>query len=196
MSETLNIDPDAVVGKLIRVWIWADQQTENGNAKGVTHSLLDRVTNTQGFGKALLKTGWLEGTCDSLTFVNFDRHNGKPAKTRALSSHRTKEHRSRKCNGVSVTPSSLLLLLSSYNNINEKAWEEFLKHRGDIRKPLSELAITKNLNILEKLTPAQQQDSVDATISNDWTGLFPPKEAKKKTKGKTGRALDVIKKYA
>lgn len=32
LAEILAIDPDAVLGKLIRIWAWADQQTIDGNA--------------------------------------------------------------------------------------------------------------------------------------------------------------------
>jgi hypothetical protein len=32
MAAELGIDPDAVVGKLLRVWKWFDQQTTDGNA--------------------------------------------------------------------------------------------------------------------------------------------------------------------
>jgi DNA replication protein DnaT len=31
IADRLGIDPDAVVGKLVRLWIWADQQTTDGN---------------------------------------------------------------------------------------------------------------------------------------------------------------------
>ncbi|HEN3655088.1 TPA: hypothetical protein U5E37_003057 [Yersinia enterocolitica] len=34
LAEILNVDPDTVLGKLIRVWVWADQQTIDGNADG------------------------------------------------------------------------------------------------------------------------------------------------------------------
>lgn len=32
LAERLSLDPDAVLGKLIRLWVWADQQTIDGNA--------------------------------------------------------------------------------------------------------------------------------------------------------------------
>jgi len=60
MAEILDIDPDEVTGKLFRIWIWADQQTFDGNARGVTKMLLDRITNKQGFASALEKVGWIE----------------------------------------------------------------------------------------------------------------------------------------
>ncbi len=59
MAEELGIDHDAVVGKLVRFWIWADQQSVDGNALSVTQALLDRVTFCTGFTLAMEKIGWL-----------------------------------------------------------------------------------------------------------------------------------------
>ena len=39
MAELLGIDADSVAGKLLRIWIWADQQTISGNARSVTFAL-------------------------------------------------------------------------------------------------------------------------------------------------------------
>lgn len=114
LADSLNLDPDAVVGKLVRIWCWADAQTIDGNcnAVSVTKSLLDRVTGVTGFAEALVGVGWLEKTDSGFRFPNFDRHNGKTAKTRALGKNRIDSHRSRndsvtqlspKCNAPSVT---------------------------------------------------------------------------------------------
>jgi hypothetical protein len=100
MADELGIDPDAVLGKLVRIWVWADQQTFDGNAVSVTFSLLDRVSGQKGFADALLKAGWLKRVDDGVQFVNFDRHNGETAKTRALTAKRVKKHRSG--NGVAT----------------------------------------------------------------------------------------------
>ena len=60
IANELGIDPDAVVGKLLRVWAWFDEQTENGNAPSVTSALLDRRVGVTGFVKSVIQTGWLE----------------------------------------------------------------------------------------------------------------------------------------
>ena len=39
ISELADIDLDAVVGKLMRIWGWFDQQTEEGNAPSVSNAL-------------------------------------------------------------------------------------------------------------------------------------------------------------
>ena len=102
IAQQLNIDPDAVVGKLFRVWAWFDQQTEDGNAPTVTKMLLDRKVGVTGFCDAVIESGWMVED-DSLTLTNFDRHNGQTAKNRALTAKRVAKHK--KTNGTSVTPS-------------------------------------------------------------------------------------------
>ncbi|ADC71740.1 hypothetical protein TK90_1231 [Thioalkalivibrio sp. K90mix] len=103
IAEALNIDPDAVTGKLIRIWIWADQQTTDGNARGVTKLLLDRIAGVSGFADAMQKVGWLTNADGGLTFVNFTRHNGQTAKKRALTNKRVARYRNATCNADSVT---------------------------------------------------------------------------------------------
>jgi len=92
---------------------------------------------------------------------------------------------------------SVYELLNNYINVSTEIWLEFEQHRKEIKKPLTELSTKKNLEILNKLSPEEQREAVNTTISNRWTGIFPPKLTQKKTSGKMGRAKDVIeKKYA
>lgn len=90
-----GIDPDAVVGKLIKVWRWFDSHTENGNAVGVTYALVDYVSGVTGFAEAMALCGWLEQAGMTLTLPNFDRHNGKTAKNRALTAKRVASHKAK-----------------------------------------------------------------------------------------------------
>lgn len=94
MSMELGIPPEHVLGCLIRVWIWADQQTLNGNDVCVTGVTLDRIACTQGIAKAMQSVGWLTQTDGNFCFPNFDRHNGETAKTRASTQKRMQKHRS------------------------------------------------------------------------------------------------------
>ena len=57
MAASLGIDADAVVGKLVRVWVWADQQSVDGtcHAASVTKALLDRMVSVAGFSIAWLQ---------------------------------------------------------------------------------------------------------------------------------------------
>ncbi|HAT8010198.1 TPA: DnaT-like ssDNA-binding domain-containing protein [Providencia stuartii] len=104
IAEILGIDPDAVLGKLIRVWSWADLQTLDGNAGSVTKSVIDRITFITGFADALISVGWMRNDKGKLVLPNFDRHNGESSKQRALTNRRVAEHRKKKKNKVTQTP--------------------------------------------------------------------------------------------
>ena len=123
MAQALGIDADAVVGKLLRVWAWFDQQTPDGNAisvtsgvtkalatryqgvtSGVTKALLDRRVGVSGFCDAMISVGWMIEESGSVGLPNFDRHNGKTAKTRAMTAKRVASHKA-KSNASSVTSS-------------------------------------------------------------------------------------------
>lgn len=104
LAAKLNIDQDAALGKCARLWVWADQNSVDGNAMRVTDSFLDRLTNCPGFANALREVGWLSGRDCLLTIPNFLRHNGQSAKKRALTKDRVELSRANR-NATSVTDS-------------------------------------------------------------------------------------------
>lgn len=93
IAATLNLDPDAVVGKLIRIWQWFDKHTTDGNAHGVTFSLPDRISGVTGFGEAMMFVGWLEQKDKYLVMPKFDSHTSASAKTRAQTAKRVAKHK-------------------------------------------------------------------------------------------------------
>jgi hypothetical protein len=102
-------DPDLAVGKLMRLFRWFDQQTVDGNARGVTPALLDRIIGVSGFVQAVANAGWLVITNTGLSLHNFDRHNGATAKSRAQTAKRVANHRAdapsnANSNASTVTP--------------------------------------------------------------------------------------------
>jgi len=111
IATSLSIDHDAALGKLVRVWIWADLQTIDGNAVGVTKSAIDRIAYMPGFADAMISVGWISGDDEALCLVGFDKHNGKGAKKRALTNQRVADHRKNAtlngsgCNAGSVNES-------------------------------------------------------------------------------------------
>jgi hypothetical protein len=107
IASRIGIDPDAVVGKLIRIWSWFDTHTTNGNARSVTFSFLDRLTGVTGFAEQVALVGWLEQHGHELVLPNFSNHNGETAKKRAQGKNRTEKHRSNaESNAPSVTKTS------------------------------------------------------------------------------------------
>jgi hypothetical protein len=95
-AKILELDPDAVLGKMIRVWIWFDTQTTDGYALSVTKALLDREVGVTGFCSALLSVGWMSEKDGKLFLPNFDRHNGETTKKRAQSRERMTRMRAKK----------------------------------------------------------------------------------------------------
>jgi len=103
IAEALAIEPDAVVGRLLKVWGWFDENTESGNVASVTSvtlvKLLDEVVGCPGFAEAMQKVGWLAGN----SLPKFERHNGETAKNRALTRERVRQFRASERNAGSVT---------------------------------------------------------------------------------------------
>lgn len=117
IATLLGIPPEQVVGHLIRLWVWADQQSVTGTIvaapdptetpkpdpeKGVTQSpytfakqnhVIDDVARMPGFARAMKTVGWLKESSGKITFPGFALHNGKTAKQRALTYRRIKEFR-------------------------------------------------------------------------------------------------------
>jgi hypothetical protein len=93
IAGALGIDQDAVTGKLIRLWMWADQQSLDGCGLCVTEAFIDRLVFCAGFADAMRNVGWILGRDGLLEFPNFSRHNGQTAKQRSESARRMAKSR-------------------------------------------------------------------------------------------------------
>jgi hypothetical protein len=154
IATRMNLDPDAVVGKLVRIWSWFDTHTIDGNANSVTFSLLDRLAGVTGFAEQMTFVGWLDQKGHVLTLPNFEYHNGETAKKRALGKNRQDKFRNNdesnaKSNASSVTES-----------LPEKRREE---KSIDIQK--------------ERATIVACPPDVDQQIWDDWKQLRKAKKA-------------------
>ena len=101
IAAQLGLDELSVVGRLWKVWSWADQHVSDCHAIGVTDVTLDRISGTPGFADAMRRVGWIEGDSDAPALPKFDRHNGQSAKRRALATERQSRKRH-----ADVTPES------------------------------------------------------------------------------------------
>ena len=161
MAGILSIDPDAVVGKLLKVWRWFDAHTESGNASGVTFALVDSKAGVNGFAEAMNFVGWLIQDGRELRLPNFDRHNGKTAKNRVLTAKRVAAYKSKtndEGNDSSVScalpreekrreevkeerqpasPTARQLL----HDVSDSVANDFIKVRKAKRAPLTETAV-------------------------------------------------------
>jgi len=95
IAEHTGLDPDTVVGKLVKVWAWASR---NCHADGVTGiaalRIIREITACHTFDEAMANCGWICVKGDKITFSNFDRHNSQTAKERALATRRQANRRS------------------------------------------------------------------------------------------------------
>ena len=99
LATQLRLDEDTVVGKLVRLWSWAELNRINPNDLGVTKEFLDKLVGRKGFALALEQAGWLLETEGKLSFRNFKRHNSPVAQNKALTAKRVARHRLRKAAG-------------------------------------------------------------------------------------------------
>ncbi len=87
---------DEALGALVRLWIWADQNTQTGETC-TKKEALDAILRRKGFASLLIQAGWLtEDHEGNLSFPNFLRHNSQSAKTRALQQLNSAAYRARK----------------------------------------------------------------------------------------------------
>lgn len=77
----------------MRFFEWADSRTADGYVRGATQGSLDMVMRQSGFAAAGVACGWLKFDDSGLQISNFDRHNGKTAKARALAIERKRRLR-------------------------------------------------------------------------------------------------------
>jgi len=105
IADALQVNETHVVGLLHKAWCWADRHAENGHAKSVTLSWLDRHIGVTGFAQAMVSVGWL-AVDDGLKFPHFDRHNGESAKKRSAATERKPLERHRHTNVTGLSRSS------------------------------------------------------------------------------------------
>ena len=97
IAYATRLDVDSVVGKLHRIWSWADGNTTDGHLAGVPPSWIDGLVKKKGFADAMAATSppWLVIHASGVTIPDFSRHNGEPAKSRAMDTRR--KQMSRNC---------------------------------------------------------------------------------------------------
>ena len=81
----------------MRFWEWADENTTDGNILGITVEDVDTMLGLPGFAECGMRVGWLAFDQSlGLKIINFIRHNGEPAKKRALDALRKRTARGQK----------------------------------------------------------------------------------------------------
>ena len=99
MSASLGVSRAEVVGHLVTVWAWFDQNTEDGCVESAHGSAIVDGMTVPNFADAMQAVGWLNATESKLCLPNFGKHNGSTAKKRANGQARQSRFR----NAPSVT---------------------------------------------------------------------------------------------
>jgi len=107
MACDLGMDRCHVVGYLVKVWIWADKHTTDGNAPSVTKTFVDSYLGVTNFANAMQKVGWLDDSEGGICIPKFDRHNGEGAKKRIQNAARQAKFKVQKDGNAEVTLDAL-----------------------------------------------------------------------------------------
>lgn len=185
IAQATGLDHDAVLGKCIRFWAWADQQSVDGDALSVTQAFIDRLVFHPGFAKALRGVGWLDGRDGHLSIPGFARHNGESAKKRAQSAKRNanlrEKRRSRDAHSVTTASpreekrrednSHTLALPILKDERFAEAWNRWKRHRIEKHKPLGMIEEETQLMELSRF-PDQATSMVEFSIRQGAVNLI------------------------
>lgn len=102
-----GLDECGVLGRLYRIWAWADSVSEDGTVAHLSPvrfaSYMDRELAADGFVQAMHEVGWLRIDGDRVSFPNYDRHMSQSAKKRSADAVRKAEERVRETSGKKRT---------------------------------------------------------------------------------------------
>jgi len=203
IASDLGLDRDSVVGKLIRVWSWFDDQTASGNVPGVTPEFLDDYVRAPGFSSAMEKVGWLTLSKSGLTMPNFAAHNGESSKKRALTAKRV----SKKRNARSVTKAlpdkrreekkkkTPLPPLPFDSDRFRETWEAWKTHRKESGKKLTPTSVSRQLAKLKEIGEERAIAAIEHSVANGYQGIFEPSPGTKASQPVTKKHWESLKEY-
>jgi hypothetical protein len=207
LCDSLDLDEFAVIGRLHKLWAWADKHTTDGSTTGVTPKWLDRFVNAQGFFDALESVGWISFADGVLHFPSFEIHNGKSAKNRCdqairQRSSRTRhdsvtkncdtvvtkplpeERREEKSNSLSLaseTKNDLATMPDDFHREDFKAiWNRWKAHRQQKQKPLASIEEQSQLYDLGRFGVDEAIEIVRYTLNRGALNLITNGDHKQK----------------
>lgn len=147
MASYLKMDEYEIIGRLHKLWSWADKHSTDGFVPHITQKWIDKHLEKSGFSSQMASVGWLVFDATGVTFPNFERHNGKSAKSRAENTERARLSR-KKCDKA-VTGSAR----SSHKKRDENVTREE-KRREESKPPIPTMSeIGKTLEVVEGKKP-------------------------------------------
>lgn len=183
LAKKLRLDADSVMGKLVRLWSWAELSNANPNDLNVTKGFIDRVCGRKGFAEALMQVGWLQEDGENLFFPHFSRHNGNASKVRGLTARRVELHRHRKGKSDDATVARKRqkpLLSNTVNNVTIEP-EPQLTVGEPTLDPTQTAPAIQTLSSLPENAPSHTSDLSEPSVDPE------PIEAETKAKKKRGK---------
>ena len=96
VASQLSVTPIPALGAICTAWMLADEHAdEHGLLKDIDLLTLDAMIGIDGLGEAMAKVGWVKETGKGVQFVDYEKHNGSTAKSRARDQQRKQSSRSR-----------------------------------------------------------------------------------------------------
>lgn len=188
MAAVLNLTPDDIASKLMRVWEWADANVgENditNDGFGVAKLSPDDVANmrffdervrVQNFAFTMQSVGWILFQNGSVLFPNFALHNGDSAKSRARKSIQQNILRQKK-RGKNVSPNCRQIVGDLSPKCRRKSTTREEKRREE------EIEEQKTLQKVTESTPDDLPQNANEAVSPEPEN--PPPKAKKARKPK------------
>jgi hypothetical protein len=77
------------------VYVWLDEQTENGHVDFFTPADADEIGALPGLGDALEAVRWVTFSAAGAVVAHWERHNGQSAKKRIVEAERSRRYRER-----------------------------------------------------------------------------------------------------
>lgn len=197
IAHLCGISRNETLGALLRVFVWYDAHLDNPGGF-VTHEVINDIARVDKFSTALCTVGWLRERGDELIVVNFDRHNGRTAKQRALDARAKwgKYWRERATSGEQPEKSPRKIGEELDREIEKEqrqsqkqkqaapptlpdwvpadAWAGFLEMRTRVHRPMTSAAMRLAIAKLEKLR-AHGHDVravLEQSTLGSWTGLY------------------------
>lgn len=93
IAKLTGLDECAVVGRLVKLWSWADRQTSDGAILHATCAWVDHYLGRNHFADAMVSVGWLTISESGVEFPHFDRWMSKSAKRRLTESRKKRLQR-------------------------------------------------------------------------------------------------------
>ena len=200
MSVTRNVMRNAVVGALVSVWGVARREgRRDGDDLRIDNAALgviDDIADMIGFGEAMCASGWLVKAHSALVFPRFfEEYNVDPTTdAKAKNRERQRRFRAKKSNVTETLdnaprreekreekskekkpPSPFANLPVELDTTDfREALADWVRHRKEIRKPLTPTSVKQQLRQFADWGPARSLAAIRYTLTKGWQGLREP----------------------